>query len=47
MKYYADGSFDIYFAPEAPKGYENNFIPTGDEDFYKTWVLGDLEKVNL
>ena len=23
-----DGSIDIYFAPEAPKGWENNWIQT-------------------
>jgi hypothetical protein len=53
-----DGSYDVYFAPESPKGYESNWIPTGEDffllfrlygpeskDFYKNWVLGDLEKV--
>ena len=29
MKINADGSVDIYFGPEAPEGYENNWISTG------------------
>lgn len=55
-----DGSWDIYFGPEAPQGKESNFIPTGGEDFfllfrlygpeskdfYKTWMLGDLVKID-
>ncbi len=53
-----DGSYDVYFAPKAPKGKEANWIPTGEDffllfrlygpeskDFFKTWSLGDLEKV--
>jgi len=28
IKQNADGSFDIYFGPEAPKGKENNWIQT-------------------
>ena len=53
-----DGSWDVYFAPEAPKGKENNWIPTGEDffllfrlygpeskDFYKNWILGDIEKL--
>lgn len=28
-----DGSVDIYFAPEAPEGKENNWIPTGEDWF--------------
>lgn len=24
----ADGSVDLYFSPTAPKGFENNWIPT-------------------
>ncbi len=53
-----DGSYDVYFGPQAPKGKESNWIPTGEDffllfrlygpeskDFYKTWMLGDLEKV--
>lgn len=59
MKMNEDGSYDVYFAPEAPKGKESNWIPTGEnffllfrlygpesKDFYKTWMLGDLEKIN-
>ena len=55
-----DGSYDIYFSPKAPKGHEENWIPTGEDffllfrlygpeskTFYKTWSLGDLEKVDL
>jgi hypothetical protein len=54
-----DGSYDIYFGPEAPKGKASNWIPTGkpffllfrlygpeSKDFYKSWTLGDLEKLN-
>ena len=53
-----DGSYDIYFAPKAPKGKESNWIPTGEDffllfrlygpdgkDWFKTWILGDLEKI--
>lgn len=53
-----DGSYDIYFGPNPPKGMESNCIPTGEDffllfrlygpetkDFYKTWSLGDLEKI--
>ena len=39
MKVNEDGSFDIYFGPEAPNGYENNFIPTGGEDFFLLFRL--------
>lgn len=28
-----DGSVDIYFAPEAPEGFESNWIPTGEDWF--------------
>ena len=28
LKENADGSFDIYFGPTAPKGFENNWIQT-------------------
>jgi len=53
-----DGSYDIYFGPNPPKGMEANCIPTGEDffllfrlygpeskDFYKTWMLGDVEKL--
>jgi len=58
MKMNEDGSYDIYFGPNPPEGYELNCIPTGEDffllfrlygpetkDFYKTWVLRDLEKI--
>jgi len=54
-----DGSYDVYFGPNPPKGMEANCIPTGEDffllfrlygpatkDFYKTWMLGDVEKVD-
>ena len=34
----ADGSYDIYFGPEAPKGKKSNRIPTG-EDFFLLFRL--------
>ncbi|MCP4388917.1 MAG: DUF1214 domain-containing protein, partial [Gammaproteobacteria bacterium] len=34
-----DGSWDIYFGPEAPPGKESNFIPTGGEDFFLIFRL--------
>lgn len=53
-----NGSYDIYFSPEAPEGFESNWIPTREDffllfrlygpesrEFYKSWVLGDVEKV--
>jgi hypothetical protein len=59
MQVNEDGSYDIYFAPEAPEGLESNWIPTGEDffllfrlygpeskDFYKSWMLGDMEKVD-
>jgi hypothetical protein len=36
MKKNADGSIDIYFAPEAPKGYEKNWIQTIPR---KSWFI--------
>ena len=36
MKENADGSIDIYFAPEAPKGYEKNWIQTIPR---KSWFI--------
>jgi hypothetical protein len=33
-----DGSYDVYFAPEAPEGKESNWIPTG-EDFFLLFRL--------
>ena len=45
LKQNADGSFDVYFAPEAPAGFENNWIQTIPG---KTWntifrLYGPLE----
>lgn len=53
-----DGSYDVYFGPQAPKGKESNWIPTSEDyfllfrlygpetkDFYKNWMLGDLQKL--
>jgi len=39
----ADGSVDLYFAPTAPKGFEANWIPTG-EDFFVIFRLYGLEE---
>ena len=33
-----DGSYEVYFAPEAPEGKESNWIPTG-EDFFLLFRL--------
>ena len=33
-----DGSYDVYFGPEAPEGKESNWIPTG-EDFFLLFRL--------
>ena len=40
-----DGSIDIYFAPEAPKGWENNWIQTipGKSWFIILRLYGPLE----
>ncbi len=27
-----DGSYDVYFGPEAPEGYENNWVKTNEDD---------------
>jgi len=34
LKMNADGSFDIYFGPDMPKGLEENWIPTTENDFW-------------
>jgi len=39
----ADGSVDVWFAPEAPPGRESNWIPTG-EDFFLLFRLYGPEK---
>ena len=33
MQVNADGSVDLYFAPEAPAGMESNWVPTGEDWF--------------
>jgi len=38
MKMNEDGSYDIYFGPNPPEGYESNCIPT-DEDFFLLFRL--------
>ena len=38
LKMNDDGSVDLYFAPEAPKGLESNWVPTG-EDFFLLFRL--------
>jgi hypothetical protein len=38
MQVNADGSYDVYFSPKAPKGKEANWIPTG-EDFFLLFRL--------
>jgi hypothetical protein len=41
----ADGSYDIYFAPNPPEGYENNWIETvpGKGWFVALRMYGPLE----
>ena len=34
MKLNADGSVTLYVGPKAPKGYENNWIPTAGKTPY-------------
>ena len=43
MKKNNDGSVNIYFAPQAPKGMESNWIPTG-EDFFLLFRLDGSDK---
>jgi len=38
-----DGSVDIYFAPEAPEGQDNNWIPTGEDWFVLFRLYGPKE----
>jgi hypothetical protein len=38
-----DGSVDIYFAPQAPEGKENNWIPTGEDWFILFRLYGPKE----
>ncbi|WNC67114.1 DUF1214 domain-containing protein [Thalassotalea nanhaiensis] len=35
----SDGSYDLYFGPEAPKGQEANWVPTGGEDYFLLFRL--------
>jgi hypothetical protein len=45
MKKNGDGSVTIYFGPEAPKGYENNWIPTeGKIPFVMFRLYGGVEE---
>jgi len=37
LKQNEDGSYDIYFAPKPPKGYENNWLETVPG---KGWFVG-------
>jgi hypothetical protein len=39
----ADGSVDLYFAPKAPKGFEANWIPTGEDFFVMFRLYGPEE----
>jgi len=45
IKQNADGSYDIYFAPKPPKGYENNWLETvpGKSWFVALRMYGPLE----
>jgi len=44
MKYNDDGSVDIYFGKNAPKGLESNWIPTAGEDFFLLFRFYGPEK---
>ncbi len=44
MKAQPDGSIDIYFAPEAPPGQEQNWIPTGEDFFLLFRLYGPASK---
>ncbi len=43
LKFNNDGSVDVYFAPKPPKGWESNWIPTG-EDFFLLFRLYGPDK---
>jgi len=43
LKFNNDGSVDVYFAPMPPKGWESNWIPTG-EDFFLLFRLYGPDK---
>jgi len=34
LNYNKDGSIDVFFGPVAPEGYEANWIPTTESDFW-------------
>ncbi len=34
LKYNDDGSIEVFFGPDAPEGYEANWIPTTRNDFF-------------
>ena len=45
MKKNADGSVDLYFAPEPPAGQENNWITTRDgQPFFVMFRFYSLQK---
>jgi len=44
LKTNPDGSVDIYFGNEAPKGYESNWLPSAGEDFFLIFRLYGPEK---
>ena len=33
-----DGSYDVYFGPEAPEGYENNWVKTNEGDGFFVYM---------
>jgi hypothetical protein len=43
MQVNADGSVDIYFAPEPPKGMESNWLQTGEDFFLLFRIYGSEE----
>jgi hypothetical protein len=34
----SDGSYDLYFGPEAPDGFESNWVKTNDGDGFFVWL---------
>lgn len=43
MQVNEDGSADVYFAPQAPEGFESNWIPTGEDFFLLFRLYGPSE----
>jgi hypothetical protein len=41
----ADGSIDLYFGPEAPRGRASNWVPTGGDFFLILWLYGPEKSV--